>query len=83
MTKDELNKAADIAQSDTDLSNETDQIHIFDGFALPDFKPVYVTIEQVAALIRWQCVLLNGAGFNADAFDEVARIGKRKFIVVG
>ena len=32
----------------------------FDGFGLHDFEPVPCTLDEVARLIGWQCIQLNG-----------------------
>lgn len=82
MNKAELKEAVAIAQSDADLSVEGQQASIFDGFALPDFKPVTVTLRQVAELIRWQAIELNGQ-IDAEALNEVANCGRKRFLVVG
>ena len=83
MTKTELSNAVELATSDVDLGNETLQIDIFDGFGLPDFKPVTVTTRQLAALIRWQAEYLGGgSGLDAAALNEIATIGRKRFLVV-
>lgn len=82
MNKAELKEAVAIAQSDADLSAEAEQCNIFDGCALPDFKPVTVTVRQVAELIRWQAILLNGQ-IDTEALNELANWGRKRFLVVG
>ena len=57
-------------------------ISVFDGFGLENFKPVVVTLRQLAALIRWQCFCFNG-DIDSDNLNEIARVGRRKFTVVG
>lgn len=79
MTKKELSKALKIAQSDLNLTaHETD---IFMGFGSKDFKPVYCLLNQLAWLVRYQCVQFNG-GVDADALSAIAIVGKTKFMVV-
>jgi len=51
------------------------------GFGLPHFKPVHTTIEAVAKVIRWQARQFNGQ-WDHPALDEVARIGRKKFLIV-
>jgi hypothetical protein len=80
MTKDEFSKAVEIAKSDADLS--ADVTGLFDGCGLPGFEPVHVTLRNVAELIRWQALQLNGQ-FDAEALNEVANIGRKRFIIVG
>ena len=82
MTKAELTKAKEIALStDVDLSHETRQIDIFNGFAMSDFKPVHVTVEMVAALIRWQALAFNGT-LVADELNQIANLGRKRFLIV-
>ena len=82
MTKEELSKARELATNeDVDLAAETGQIDIFNGYALPDFKPVYVTIEMVAALIRWEALWFNG-NLDANALNAIAAAGRKKFLVL-
>jgi hypothetical protein len=54
----------------------------FDGYGLPDFKPVVCTLDQLAALIRWECSFLTG-GMDQNALNNLQAIGRRKFTVVG
>ena len=79
MRKAELSEALKLAQDpNVDLSAEDD---LFNGFGLPDFKPVTCTIRQLAKLVRWQCICLNGA-VDGNNLNEIAEIGRKKFIVV-
>jgi len=80
MTKKEINSAMTIANSQETLS-EVD-ISIFDGFGLPDFKPVNTTLRQVARLIRWQCFLMNGE-LDAQKFNELCYFAKQRFSIFG
>jgi hypothetical protein len=80
MNRTQLNAAVTLAQTNADLSAHDDSI--LHGFGLHAFAPVVVTIPQLARMIRWQCVQLNG-GIDSDALNEIARIGRTKFTVVG
>lgn len=81
MTKNEFNAAFNIAKNfSVDLTN-VDSSHMF-GYGLPDFEPVHVTLEQVAKEIRWAALQFNGQ-WNGEALDEVAKLGRRNFIVLG
>ena len=51
------------------------------GFGLPHFEPVHTTIAAVAKVIRWQARQFNGQ-WDHPALDEVARIGRKKFLIV-
>ncbi len=80
MTLAQLNEATALALSRADLSAVDDRI--FSGFGLPEYPIVYVTVAQVAKLLRWQAVQFNGQ-LNAEAYNEVARIGRHKFMIGG
>ena len=80
MNKNELSQAFDLARSKADLSQEDDSV--FMGFGLPDFKPVYVTIGQVARLIRWQCGQFNG-GWDSHNLQQIAFFGRKRFTIIG
>ncbi len=58
MTNAQLSKALALAQSKQSLQHE--DIEQFDGFGLPDFRPITCTIPQLARLVRWQCLRWNG-----------------------
>jgi len=78
MTKAQLSKAVRIAKSDVEIKEDID---IFHGFGCDDFKAVYVTIEQVARLIRWQCGCMDGT-WDSDNLQEIAHYGQRRFHVL-
>jgi len=65
-----------LKQPDTDLLH-IDNTHLY-GCALPEFKPVFCTILEVAALIRWQCQYLFG-GHDAAELDSMWHIAQKKF----
>ena len=79
MTRPQLSRALNLALTDTDLSRE--DISQFWLFGTKDYTQRFVTIRQVARLIRWQCVMFNGS-VDSKALDEVAQVARRKFIVV-
>ena len=79
MTKTELAAALKLSLTDAELENV--EIDIFYGFGLPDFTPVYVTLEQVAKLIRWQCHTFSG-GIDAEALNELCHCGRTRFQVL-
>jgi hypothetical protein len=80
MNKEQLQAAFKIAESDADLMGE--DISIFDGFALKDFKPVHCTLRAVAYLMRWQARYLNGK-WDQQALDEVCHWARYRFICLG
>lgn len=63
-----------------DLSN-VDDTNLF-GFGLLDFAPVHTTLQAVAKTIRYQALQFNGE-WNAEALDEVAKLGKKNFLILG
>lgn len=79
MTRDEMKAAVELAKSDATLEGE--DLDIFNGFGLPDFNPIHVTIRAVAALIRWQAQQFNGQ-FDAEALNEIAERGRRRFLII-
>ena len=81
MTLQEFQSAFSIAKDfNRDLSNVDDSILY--GYGLPEFKPVYMTLEAVAKTIRWQALQFNGQ-WDAQELDEVARLGRKNFLVLG
>ena len=86
MTKSELSAALAIANDRTRRFIDDEGRHlvdtsIFDGFGLEGFQPVTCTLDQLAALIRWQCFCLNGS-IDGDNLNEIATVGRKKFSVV-
>lgn len=80
MTLKQQQAAFQIANNfDIDLTDVNDDI-LF-GCGLSDFKPVYVTLKQVAKLMRWQALQLNGE-WDSRELNEVNLIGKRKFLIL-
>lgn len=87
MNRQQLNAAMTLAEDKTFRYIDENGKHlvdtsIFDGFGLHDFQPVTCTIPQVAALIRWQCFQMNG-NIDANALQEIANAGRKKFTVIG
>ena len=75
----DLDRALAIARSDAPL-NVAD-LSIFDGFALPDFRPVTCTVEALAILVRWQCVCFDRS-IDGEALQEIATYGRKRFLVL-
>ncbi len=75
----DLDAALAIARSDRPLN--MDDLSIFDGFGLADFKPVTCTIEALAMLVRWQCVCFDGS-IDAENLLEIATVGRHRFTVL-
>lgn len=87
MTKNELNAGLALAKDKSFRCIDDNGKHLidtsmFDGFGLHDFKPITCTVENLAALIRWQCFQMNG-GIDQASLQEIATIGKKKFTVLG
>lgn len=79
MTNAEFKNAAEIAKSNADLTGIDTQV-LF-GYGLAGFAPVAATIEAIAAVIRWDCLMLNGE-FDSIALDNLHSIFRRKVMVV-
>ena len=75
----DLDTALAIARSDAALN--LDDLALFDGFALPDFRPVTCTVEALATLVRWQCVRFDGSP-DGEALHEIATVGRHRFTVL-
>lgn len=88
MTRNELSLAVAMAQSDEELETFVGEnssqrlIDTFNCFGMGDFKPVHITIRDLAALIRHECMQMNGELCNR-ALGEIAELGKRAFMIVG
>jgi len=80
MTLTQFQEAFTIAKSTKSLT-DVDDSNLY-GFGLDDFKPVHTTIDAVAKTIRWQALQFDG-NWNAELLDEVAKCGRRNFIVLG
>lgn len=82
MTKEQFSEALKIARSPRSLE-AVDDTHLY-GCGLPDFRPVYTTLDAVAKMIRWQCCGLfsNDTIVDAQELDNMARIARRMFLVV-
>lgn len=75
----QFKQAFSLADSDTYLGH-VDDTHLF-GYGLPDFKPVFTTIEAVAKVIRWQARYLNGK-WDQRELNEIARLGRKRFLIL-
>ena len=80
MTVPQLKAALIIAKADVKIDEHVHSLIPFDGFGLSDFKPVEVTIEQVARLIRYQAAYMNG-DWDEQAIEEIKFFGKKRFII--
>lgn len=80
MTTQEFKSAFALANGPAELLGE--DLAPFDGFGLPEFQPVTVTIRQVARLIRWQAQYIGG-GWDSTALDEIRSCGRRRFVIAG
>ena len=78
MTSAQFKQAVALAKSDTEIKDEID---IFDGFGLWDFKVVFVSLRQVARLIRWQCATFAGT-WDSENMQEIQRHGRKRFQII-
>jgi hypothetical protein len=79
MNKKEFKKIWEIANSKEDLG-DTDLTR-FEGCAYPEFKKIHVTSREVAALIRYQALNLNGS-FDMEEVDNCIFIAREKFTLL-
>ncbi len=78
MTKQEVRMAMRLALSGQDLSaHDTEPLF---GCALPDFKPVVVSMETVARFLRCQVVMLNGQ-VDENELNDLAPILRSKVML--
>jgi hypothetical protein len=88
MNQREFSLAVALAQSDETLPTLLGEncsvrlVTLFDGFGLASFKPVTVTIRDVAALVRHEAMQMNGELSN-EALTEIQNVGRHKFNIVG
>lgn len=71
--------AVELAKSGESLP--VDDGETFWGFALPDFAPVWVTIAQLASLIRWEALQFNGE-FDNEALQTIQKYGRKRFQII-
>lgn len=80
MTTKEFKQVVKMIESGVDLSQFDDStLH---GCALPGFEPVHTTLGAVAKLVQYQARTFAGT-WDASELNELARIAKRKFLIVG
>lgn len=84
MTKEEFKAAFDRAleRKHQDLPFDWNALDLFVGCGLREYKPIHCTLDAVADLIRYQAQFFNG-GWDHAELDNIAKIGRSKFIVVG
>lgn len=80
MTKNELTMAWHLANDPSFISDPDTSLTWALGFGLEDFRPRHISVEALATLIRYQCRCLD-MSWDMEAFDEIARHGKNKFLV--
>lgn len=56
-------------------------INVFDGFGYSTFPPVYVSIDQVAALIAYQAKQMNG-DYDQQALADIRTAGRNRFQII-
>lgn len=79
MNKKQFDAAVAIARNkDIDLSKVDDST--LDGCALPNFKPVTITLEMAAKCIRWHGINIDGS-INAEELNELREISRKRWLV--
>lgn len=86
MTAAEFKNAFAIADNTSlDLSGE--DISIFDGYGLPEFKPVVATLRQVARLMRWQAMYIatkpGESRWDAEELTSIRDLFRKRVTVAG
>ena len=81
MKKSEFSAAAALAFDYSKSLEHVDDSALF-GCGLSGFKPIFVTLEQVAKFIRWQCSFVNAKGFDAEELANCADIAREKFTLI-
>jgi hypothetical protein len=82
MTRNQFATCVSLARDYSRDLSTVDDSAIF-GCGLPGFKPIFVTREQVAKFVRWQCSYIYGAsGFDGESLAECADIARAKFTLV-
>lgn len=80
MTKNQLDRAMTLARNyEVNLLNV--DLSTLEGYGLPNFQPVTVTVEMVAAMIRWQCIMFNGE-IVAEELDLLVRVFRHKVTIL-
>ena len=80
MTKQEFKECVEHTKY-VSLSDPVD-IDVLLGCGRPDFKPVFVTKEQVSYFIKWQCLMFNGT-WNMEMMNECWHIARYRFTLIG
>lgn len=78
MTKLQFDQCTQMAQKG--ITNHSN-LDIFHGFALKSFKQIVCTYKDMAALIQWQTIQLNG-NIDTENLNQIFQ-NRRKFIIVG
>lgn len=82
MTRNQFATCVSLARDYSRDLSSVDDSAVF-GCGLPNFKPVFVTVDQVAKFVRWQCgYIYGGSGFDPVALAECADIARSKFTLV-
>ena len=82
MTREQISQAVKLVESKDFDYTKHDDSNLF-GCGLNDFKyPVYTTIGAVARLIAWQARTFGGT-WDAVELDNMARIARKKFLIIG
>jgi len=80
MTKYEAQQAWKIAEDENIALDNEDLSPLF-GYGKKTFQPVYVTLRQVAAVMRWQGLQMNGLWDMREVSDLIT-LGRRNFIIL-
>ena len=81
MNKTEFKVAYEIAKEIRPKEFDYNILDRFTGFGLLDFEPIYTSLKEVAILIRYQALQLNGE-YDNEALGEIIEAGRRKFKII-
>lgn len=83
MTKKELSKAREIAEvmGSFGTTHNPPDVSALQGYGLRGFKPVHCTLRQIAYVMRWDCMGLNGQ-WDSESLDQFCKMAKRKFLLI-
>lgn len=80
MTLHQFQRACAAAKNPTLDLSATD-ITMLVGYGRPSFRQTHTTLAAVAKIIRWDALQLDGE-WDAEALEEICKVGRKKFLIV-
>lgn len=81
MNRNEFKKAVSMIKDKDIINMSLESIDCFYGCACEDFTTTNCTIKQVAKLIRYQCLYMNG-DLDMNELNNIEYISKKKFKII-